>query len=140
MEVSLVAQHVNVKLVDDLDGSEAAETVSFGLDGRRFEIDLSADNAAQLRDALAAFVAAARRGEGGGRRRSTGARAAKPAGEREDTSAIRDWARSNGHQVSDRGRISRSILDAYGNRNAAVEPEAAPDQPKKSRKRMKVAG
>jgi hypothetical protein len=139
MEVWIVAQHVNVKLVDDLDGSEASETVSFGLDGRQFEIDLSTDNAAQLRDALASFVAAARRGDAGGRRRSAGARAAKPAGEREDTSAIRDWARSNGHQVSDRGRISRSIMDAYGNRNAVAEPDAAAERPKKSRKRMKVA-
>jgi Lsr2 len=134
----IVAQHVDVKLVDDLDGSEATETVSFGLDGRQFEIDLSTDNAAQLRAALASFVAAARRGEGGGRRRSAGSRP-KPAGAYEDTSAIRDWARSNGHEVSDRGRISKSIMDAYNNRNAVAEPEAPAAQPKKSRKRMKVA-
>ena len=54
-----MAQQVSVTLVDDLDGSEAAETVSFGLDGRAYEIDLSVDNAARLRDAIAPFVAAA---------------------------------------------------------------------------------
>src|SRR3954447_4127167 len=71
MEVSM-AQQVNVKFVDDLDGSDAAGTVSFGLDGRSYEIDLSDDNAARLRDSLAAFIAAARKsGEAkaaGGRR------------------------------------------------------------------------
>ena len=57
-----MAQQVNVKFVDDLDGSDATGTVSFGLDGRTYEIDLSYDNAAKLRDSLASFVAAARKG------------------------------------------------------------------------------
>jgi hypothetical protein len=65
----LMAQQVNVKFVDDLDGSDAAGTVSFGLDGRTYEIDLSDDNAAKLRDSLASFVAAARK-RGGSRRSS----------------------------------------------------------------------
>ena len=64
-----MAQQVNVKFVDDLDGSDAAGTVSFGLDGRTYEIDLSDDNAAKLRDSLASFVAAARK-RGGSRRSS----------------------------------------------------------------------
>jgi len=63
MEVRM-AQHVNVKFVDDLDGSDAAGTVSFGLDSRAYEIDLSDDNAAKLRESLASFIAAARKAGG----------------------------------------------------------------------------
>ena len=61
-----MAQQVNVKFVDDLDGSDAAGTVSFAIDGRAYEIDLSEDNAARLRDSLASFVAAARKSGGAG--------------------------------------------------------------------------
>ena len=61
-----MAQQVNVKFVDDLDGSDAAGTVSFAIDGRAYEIDLSEDNAARLRDSLASFVAAARKSGGTG--------------------------------------------------------------------------
>ena len=131
-----MAQHVNVMLVDDIDGSEASETVSFGLDGRQYTIDLSTGHAAQLRDAVASFVAAARRGSGG-RRRSPAARAAAPGTDREQTAAIREWARANGQIVSDRGRISKAVLAAYENRGDVDEPEpaqaAAPV--KKSKKR-----
>lgn len=137
-----MAQHVNVRLVDDLDGSAASETVSFGLDGRQFEIDLSADNAEQLRDALASFVVAARRGDGAGARRPRAPRAAREAtGSREDTSAVREWARAQGHEVSDRGRISKVVMEAYAGRDepAAVEESAAAEAPKKTRKRRKVA-
>jgi hypothetical protein len=115
-----MAQQVNVKFVDDLDGSDAAGTVSFGLDGRIYEIDLSDDNAARLRDSLASFVAAARKSGGsaaGGRRAekmttaSSGPRS-QPL-DREQTAAIRAWARQNGHEVSDRGRISKAVVDAF---------------------------
>ena len=116
-----MAQKVEVRFVDDLDGSEAAGTVSFGLDGRSYEIDLSDDNAARLRDALASFVAAARR-SGGPRRGRTAprdagegadapARPARPS--RQATAAIRTWARENGHEVSERGRIPNSVVQAY---------------------------
>ena len=114
-----MAQQVNVKFVDDLDGSDAAGTVSFALDGRAYEIDLSEDNAARLRDSLASFVAAARKSGGsvaGGRRapKMTASSGARPQPlDREQTAAIRAWARQNGHQVSDRGRISKTVVDAF---------------------------
>jgi hypothetical protein len=111
-----VAQQVQTRLVDDLDGSEAAETVTFGLEGRQYEIDLSSDNAARLRDSLAAFVAAARRSGSAARGRGNGQKAGPTASDRELTSAIREWARQNGHQISERGRIPNSVLEAYKQR------------------------
>ena len=116
-----MAQQVSVTLVDDLDGSEATETVSFGLDGRSYEIDLSVENAARLRDATVPFVAAARKpgsgGSGGirrGRRQPLAQEEPRPArSTREQTAAIRQWARENGHQVSERGRIPKAVIEAY---------------------------
>jgi hypothetical protein len=108
-----MAQQTIVTLVDDLDGSEADQTVEFGLDGVSYEIDLSEPNAAKLRDALAGFVSHARRV--GGRRRS-GARAAggaRPGVDREQNAAIREWARKRGMKVSDRGRIPAEVLESY---------------------------
>jgi hypothetical protein len=115
-----MAQQVNVKFVDDPDGSDAAGTVSFGLDGRVYEIDLSDDNAARLRDSLASFIAAARKSGGS---TTTGSRRAQKMTvspgprpqtlDREQTAAIRAWARQNGHQISDRGRISKTVVDAF---------------------------
>jgi Lsr2 len=110
-----VAQQVNVVLLDDLDGSEASETVPFGLNGRSYEIDLSQDNATKLRDALAPYAAAARRTGG---RRSTGSRVQRaPASDRDQTAAIRQWARENGHELSDRGRIPKAVMQAYEQRH-----------------------
>ena len=117
-----MAQQVNVKFVDDLDGSDAAGTVSFAIDGRAYEIDLSEDNAARLRESLASFVAAARKSGGSaaaGRRapktpKMTASSGRRPQPlDREQTAAIRAWARQNGHQVSDRGRISKTVVDAF---------------------------
>jgi hypothetical protein len=115
-----MAQQVNVKFVDDLDGSDAASTVSFALDGRAYEVDLSVDNAAKLRDSLALFVAAARKSGGsaatGSRRAPTTTARSSPQPQpldRDQTAAIRAWARQNGHQVSDRGRISQAVVDAF---------------------------
>lgn len=112
-----MAQQTFVKLIDDIDGSEGVETVSFGLDGAAFEIDLNEKNAGKLRDALSLYIAHARRAEGSraGRRVSTGTRRSGGAArtDREQLQAIRDWARKNGHQVSDRGRIAQEIRDAY---------------------------
>lgn len=135
---SSVAQHVNVIMVDDIDGSEAAETVSFGLDGRRYDIDLSANHAAQLRDALASFVAAARRGAGGSGRRASVPPATQRSSNRERISAIREWAKANGQTVADRGRISKAVMEAYENRNSMAPPEA-PEPAKKSSKRSRAA-
>lgn len=104
-----MAQKVNIVLIDDIDESDAAETVSFGLDGVHYEIDLNEEHAAQLRESLAGFVGHARKATGARRgRRSSGAAAS--AG---DTKAIRAWARENGHEVSDRGRVSAEIRAAY---------------------------
>jgi Lsr2 len=112
-----MAQQVDVRYVDDLDGSDASGTVSFALDGRSYEIDLSDDNAARLRDSLASFVAAARRTGGAaarrGRRTSEGGEAPPARASREETAAIRTWARENGHEVSERGRIPKAVVQAY---------------------------
>jgi hypothetical protein len=111
-----MAQKHIVQLIDDLDGGPAAETVTFGIDGSQYEIDLTAKNAAKLRDALAPYVASARRSaRAGGRsavtsRRGSG-RAARS--DREQTHAIREWARKSGHKVGDKGRIPAHILEAY---------------------------
>jgi hypothetical protein len=108
-----MAQKVQVILVDDLDGGEAEETVSFSLDGVSYEIDLSAGNAAELRDALASWVGHARRVGG---RASAGRRAAAAPRARSgsrDLTAVRSWARDNGFSVSDRGRVSSEVLTAY---------------------------
>ena|SRR3954466_12078823 len=112
-----MAQKVTVTLVDDLDGGTAEETVEFGIDGVSYEIDLSATNAGKLRDSLADYVSNARKA-GGGRRKAAGpARRASSGGrasvDREQNAAIREWARKNGFNVSDRGRIPAEVLDAY---------------------------
>jgi len=100
-----MAQQVNIVLVDDIDGSPAEETVSFALDGKDYEIDLNAKNAAKLRDALAPFVGHARRGA---RRRGRSA-----AGNGPSPADIRAWARDNGFNVPDRGRVSSEVREAY---------------------------
>jgi hypothetical protein len=115
-----VAQKVQVLLVDDLDGGEAAETVAFSLDGTSYEIDLSKNNANGLRDALAKYVGAARKAgraaagrQAGGRSRGGGSAAI----DRDQAAAIRAWAKKQGLKVSDRGRIPASIIEQY---NSAV--------------------
>jgi hypothetical protein len=112
-----MAQRVNVVLVDDIDGSEAAETVTFGLDGAQYEIDLSADNADKLRETLAPYVGHGRRA--GGRRRSSGG-SGRSAGSRSaaatsgpSAAEIRAWARENGWDVPERGRVSSEVREAY---------------------------
>lgn len=103
-----MAQKVHIVLEDDIDGSEATQTVSFALDGTAYEIDLNDKNAAGLRDALATYVGHGRKVSGGARR---GRKSAASGG----TSAreIRDWARSNGHKVPDRGRIPADVREAF---------------------------
>jgi len=113
-----VAQKVSVLLVDDLDESEATETVLFALDGSQYEIDLNDEHAAQLREAFAIYAGAARRAGGSpARRRTRSTTGAAPggggAGGDGSPQQIRDWARANGHQVSDRGRLSATVVQAY---------------------------
>ena len=110
-----MAQKVQVLLVDDINGSEAAETVTFSLDGASYEIDLTGANAQQLRDALSPWVGHARRSGG---RKSTRRGTTTGGARRGDLSAVREWARNNGHKVSDRGRISADILAAYDKANS----------------------
>src|ERR1700759_870909 len=96
---ALMAQRVQVILEDDIDGGTAVETVSFGLDGSSYEIDLSKKNAAKLRDALSPYVANARRS---GRTSGAGKRGSARGTARSDRNriqAIREWARTNGHAV-----------------------------------------
>lgn len=109
-----MAQKHIVQLIDDLDDGVADETVSFALDGTTYEIDLSDKNAAKLRDAMAQYVAHGRRASrSGGRSSSAGRRPRSERGDREQTQAIREWARSNGHKIGDKGRIPATILEAY---------------------------
>ena len=107
-----MAQKVNIILVDDVDGSEATETLSFGLDGTTYEIDLSDKNASGLRDALAPYVGHARKATGG---RRGGRKATSTTSNNLGPSPrlVRDWARSNGYEVSDRGRVPADVLQAY---------------------------
>jgi hypothetical protein len=101
-----VAQKTILELVDDLDGGRADETVAFALDGVEFAIDLSAANAARLRDTLAEYVGHARRTGGRkGRGKTATNGAAKP-----DTQAVREWARSQGETVADRGRVPQALV------------------------------
>jgi hypothetical protein len=104
-----------VTLTDDLDGSKADRTLTFGFDGVTYEIDLSKKNANGLEKSLAPYVAAARkvpaRGRPSGSNRAGASRRA--AGRRADLGEVREWARANGHDVSDRGRVPAAVLEAY---------------------------
>jgi hypothetical protein len=115
-----VARQVIVVLTDDLDGSEADRTVEFDLDGVSYTIDLSEKNAGELRQALDPFITAGTRVGRGGfeprreNRRGTGAAPARS--DRDENRAIREWALNNGYEVSERGRIPASVVEAYNNR------------------------
>jgi nucleoid-associated protein Lsr2 len=112
-----VAREVIEKLIDDLDGGEAVETVTFALDGASYEVDLSKKNAAAFRKTLDRYVSAARR-QGGSRTTTTRSpakatkRAAKPARDF-DLGQLREWAGANGVAVPSRGRIPQAVVEAY---------------------------
>ena len=106
-----MAQKIQVLLVDDLDGSEAEGTVRFGLDGTEYEIDLNAEHAQALRDALARYVRAARRAGGGARRPARGGRRAAASGV--DSTEVREWAKAQGIEVKDRGRIPAELVARF---------------------------
>jgi len=109
-----MARRIVHQLVDDLDGSVLevgeGETVLFSLDGTAYEIDLTDANAAAFREILAPYVDAARR-VSGGRGTSSSAPRRRKAGQ--DYGAVRAWAKENGYQVSDRGRVPATVLEAY---------------------------
>jgi len=108
-----MAQRIQTILDDDIDGGPADSTIHFSYQGTQFEIDLSKRNEEKLIAALEPFTSRARK-VGGGRRSS-----AKPHSGKNDKNqlqAIREWARANGHKVSDRGRVSQEVQDAYNAR------------------------
>lgn len=108
-----MAQKIQVILIDDVDGGSADETVTFALDGVSYEIDLSTENAATLRDSLATWVGHARKVSRSSSPASRPARRAGRSGGTSDANAIREWARSAGIAVSERGRISAETRAAY---------------------------
>jgi hypothetical protein len=103
-----MSKNVSVIVTDDLDGSDNAQTVSFGLDGVTYEIDLAKKNRAKLEKALAPYIEVARRTPRGGRRG-----AGRASGPSADRSAVRAWAREAGLQVSERGRVSADVMRQY---------------------------
>ena len=106
-----MAKRVHVVLEDDISGGTADETVSFGLDGSSYEIDLTKANADKLRNALSQYVASGRKVSSGKARRGSSGGSART--DREQLQAIREWARRNGYEVSDRGRISSKVVEAF---------------------------
>ena len=122
-----MAKTTVVHLTDDIDGSDAAETVTFALDGTSYEIDLNEAHAADLRDVLAPYVGAARKAATGGRRASTTgtpsqsrprSRASSGDSSAPDPREVRTWAEANGVAVSPRGRIKADVLEQYRAANA----------------------
>jgi hypothetical protein len=111
-----VAKEVYTKLIDDLDGGEAHETVKFGLDGYSYEIDLSTKNANKLRNALSAYVEYGSRVSGrtgSSSSRGVGRARGGAVAEREQNKAIRAWALRKGLDVAPRGRIRGDIVEQY---------------------------
>jgi nucleoid-associated protein Lsr2 len=103
-----VAQKILTLFIDDLDGSDAEGTVRFGLDGAGYEIDLNAEHARALRDALAPYVSAARRVGGGARRPARSGRRGSASGL--NTTEVREWAKAQGIEVKDRGRVPAGLV------------------------------
>ncbi|MBY8858643.1 Lsr2 family protein [Nocardia sp. CA2R105] len=107
-----MAKKVTVELIDDYDGKSAAqETVVFGIDGVEYEIDLSVKNAGKLRNAFERWAEPARKVGRIPKSKSTVSN--RTVADKEQTKAVREWARKNGYDVSSRGRIQASILEAY---------------------------
>ena len=103
-----MAQKVQTLYVDDIDGSEAEGTVRFALDGTDYEIDLNAAHSQALRNSLQTFIAHARK-VGGARRAARGRRSATAM----DTTAIRAWARGQGIDIKERGRVPAEVIEKY---------------------------
>jgi hypothetical protein len=105
-----MAQRIVTELTDDTNGKPADETVTFGLDGREFEIDLTSKNAAALRKAFDTYI---KNGRHVGGRRPRGASPKAAASNGTDTKSVRQWANENGYNVSGRGRIPAEVTEAY---------------------------
>ena len=114
-----MAQQFQVQYIDDLDGTDPgseANTISFAFDGKEYTIDLSDENAEAFREVMAPYVENGHRVSGGKAKPARRA-AAKSSSAAGDTKAIREWARDNGYEVSDRGRIPGNVMDAYAAAN-----------------------
>jgi Lsr2 len=105
-----MAQRVQTLLIDDLDGGEAEATVRFGLDGAEYEIDLSAEHAEALRKALAPYVSGARRAPGAAARRPGRGTRGTASASAPDPTAVREWAKAQGIEVKDRGRVPAELV------------------------------
>jgi hypothetical protein len=110
-----VAQKIQTLFIDDLDGSEAEGTVRFGLDGAEYDIDLSATHAEQLHAALQRYIEHARKVGGAARRAARGRRSASAI----DTHKVREWAREQGIDIKDRGRVPADVVAKYREATAA---------------------
>jgi hypothetical protein len=109
-----MAQKVIREFIDDIDGSEAERTFTFAVDGTHYEIDLSNDNIKEFHEAIAGFVDSARKVTTSGLGRRARKTSISTSGRsREQTLAVREWARQQGHSINDRGRIPASILQAF---------------------------
>jgi hypothetical protein len=108
-----MATQTTTKLVDDLDGGTADRTVTFGWEGHTFEIDLSKKNIAALDGALKPYIEAGRRARASAGRGRPGAAVRRSGARRGAIPDLRQWARANGHEISDRGRISAAVVAAY---------------------------
>ena len=109
-----MAQKIQTLFIDDIDGGEAEGTVRFGLDGSEYEIDLSAEHSEELRTALGKYVTHARKVGGAARRPGRAAgRAAKSANGAVNTTEIRNWAREQGYDIKDRGRVPADLVAKY---------------------------
>jgi hypothetical protein len=104
-----MAQRIQTLLIDDIDGGEAAGTVRFSLDGTEYEIDLSAAHSDELRKALEQYLAHARRVGGTGKGPARGRRGSADV----DTAKVREWAKGQGIEVKERGRVPADVLEQY---------------------------
>ena len=127
-------KHVQTRLLDDIDGSEAAETVPFELDAVGYQIDLNTEHAAELRNVLAPYVAAGRRAGGSARPRGQGA---APKRTRDDLHEVRAWLAGHGYPVKERGRINDVWLADYDT-TSPNPPQQAAAAEEKPRDQFKV--
>lgn len=108
-----MVQRVQIILEDDMTGGEATETVEFALDGVSYEIDLNDENATKLRNDIAGWIANARRAGGRRQTRRRSGGASSSSGRSGELAKMREWGRENGFKVSERGRVSQELQDAY---------------------------
>lgn len=108
-----MARRIETLLIDDIDGTEATETFVFSYDGKAWEIDLNAENAANIRADLDKWQQHARRASSAPRTAVGSAKKRSASRSPEQLNAIRSWARENGYEVSDRGRLAKNVEDAY---------------------------